>query len=220
MELHPLQALVDSDWTPRNLLALRHAIWRAYVAVARLCDPALNPFFGTPNRPFGLGYNRWLAVDHYLYEAAASGSFEGITARWIALGGNTTTPLSALELRGAVTSVVAVHLRDPNETPRDSGYRFDLRASNQRFPRLAGFEDSESDEPLNLLLVHGDKDAEFAELRAYDDESNRGSYTPFSLNIMAGPAVAPFPVDAETVAEPNVSLLRRPKEDRKPSPGA
>jgi hypothetical protein len=128
--------------------------------------------------------------------------------------------LCTLELRGTFTSLLVVHIQEPDETPRDSDYRYDKRVSNERYPLLAGFEQIEpSDQLLNLTLVHGDKNAEFAELRAYDDPNNRASFTSFTSNIMAG---APLPVvdDSETVPEPSIALIQPAAEQRKPLSGA
>ncbi len=133
------------------------------------------------------------------------------------------TPLSTLELRGAHTSVLALHLREQDELPRDSGYRYDQRVRNEKYPLLTGFVDPHQaqDAPkqlLSLLLVHGDKNAEFAELRAYDDPDIRSSYTSFTNNIMAGVAL-PAANDSEAVSDPSVALIQG-IANQKPSTGA
>lgn len=222
--MEPVAAtLVRHDWTPQNLIGIQRALRVAYNAVEDACDPRRHPFYASRNRPFGVGYNRWLAVDHYLEHACAANWIQGITAHWISLGGSTGTPLSTLELRGTYTSVLALHLREPDELPRDSGYRYDKRVSNERYPLLTGFvdpyESPAPDQLLSLLLVHGDKNAEFAELRAYDDPESRASYTSFFGNIMAG-ASLPVANDSEPVSEPSVALIRGAAEEKKPSTGA
>lgn len=209
--------LVRQDWTPTNLMGLQRALRKAYASVADACDPRRHAFYGTRNRAYGVGYARWLAIDFYLKEACDAGWLPGITAEWISLGGK--GGLFAMELRGLYTSVLAIHLQDLDETPRESDYRYDKRVSNERYPLLAGFEEMEApSQLLSLLLVHGDKNAEFAELRAYDDPRNRASYTPFTGNLMEG---APLPVgdDSEAVAEPNVALIKPAEQQTKPSDG-
>lgn len=217
-------SLVQLDWTPQNLIGIQRALRLAYNAVADACDPKRHAFYDTPNRPYGVGYNRWLAVDYHLLQACNAGWISGISAHWVSLGGKTGTPLSTLELRGAHTSVLALHLREPDELPRDSGYRYDQRVSNEKYPLLTGFVDPHeaADAPkqlLSLLLVHGDKNAEFAELRAYDDPDNRASYTSFTNNIMAGAAL-PASNDSEAVSEPSVALIQGVADQKKPSTGA
>lgn len=208
-------SLVQLDWTPQNLIGIQRAIRIAYNSVADACDPKRHAFYDTINRAYGLGYARWLAVDFHLKQACDAGSIKGITAHWIQLGGK--GGLCALELRGAYTSVLAIHLQESDETPRDSDYRYDKRVSNEKYPLLAGFEEPEApDQLLNLLLVHGDKNAEFAELRAYDNPDKRASYTAFSGNIMAGAAL-PTHGDSETVPEPSVALIQGVAEQKKTS---
>lgn len=210
--------LVQQDWTPSNLMGLQRALRMAYNSVTDACDSRRHAFYDTQNRAYGVGYARWLAVDFYLKQACDAGWLTGIAAEWIPLGGK--GGLCVLELRGRYTSVLAIHLQKPDETPRDSDYRYDKRVSNEKYPLLEGFEQLEApSQLLNLLLVHGDKNAEFAELRAYDDPDNRASCTSFTGNIMDG---APLPVvdDIEVVAEPNVALIKSAAEQAKPSSGA
>lgn len=211
-------ALVQQDWTPSNLMGLQRALRMAYGSVADACDPRRHAFYDTQNRAYGVGYARWLAVDFYLKQACDASWLSGITAEWVPLGGKGS--LCAMELRGLYTSVLAIHLQEPDETPRESDYRYDKRVSNERYPLLAGFEQLEApSQLLNLLLVHGDKSAEFAELRAYDDPDNRASFTSFTGNIMAG-ALLPVADDSEAVAEPSVALIKPAAEQAKPSSGA
>jgi hypothetical protein len=215
--------LVQQDWTPQNLIGIQRALRLAYNSVADVCDPKRHPFFDTPNRIYAVGYNRWLVVDYYLLQACQAGWFQGISAHWVSLGGKAGTPLSVLELRGMHTSVLALHLRQPDELPRDSGYRYDQCVRNEKHPLLTGFidpyETEQSKQLLNLLLVHGDKDAEFAELRVYDDPDNRASYTSFTQNIMAGTAL-PASNDSEIVPEPSIVLVQGVADQKKPSTGA
>ncbi len=200
--------LVQLDWTPQNLLGLQHALRLAYNAVADACDPKRHAFYNTPNRPYGVGYARWQATDYYLYQACEEGRIKGITAKWKSTGGKVGTPVSNLELVGQHTSVLIHHLREEDALPRDSGFRYDQRVSNEKYPLLAGFEEIPAENQLiKLLLVHGDKNAEFAALRAYDDPENRASYTAFTGNIMLGAAL-PADNDSEVVADPNVALIK------------
>lgn len=211
-------SLVQLDWTPQNIIGIQRALRVAYNSVADACDPKRHSFYDTTNRAYGVGYARWLAVDFHLKQACDAGSIKGITAHWIQLGGK--GGLCALELRGTYTSVLAIHLQEADETPRDSDYRYDKRVSNEKYPWFAGFEDPVAPEQLlNLLLVHGDKNAEFAELRAYDNPDKRASYTSFTSNIMAGAAL-PAHDDSEKVPEPSVALIQGVAEQKKPTTGA
>jgi len=218
------KSLVQLDWTPQNLIGIQRALRLAYNAVADACDPKRHAFYDTPNRPYGIGYNRWLAVEYHLHQACNAGWIQGIAAHWVSLGGKAGTPISTLELRGLHTSVLALHLREQDELPRDSGYRYDQRVNNEKYPLLTGFVDPHespqaSTQLLNLLLIHGDKNAEFAELRAYDDPENRASFTTFTENIMAGAAL-PASGDNEPISEPNVALIQGVADQKKPSTGA
>lgn len=216
--MKPAAELVASDWTPANLIGIQRALRLAYNETELACDPNRHPFFATRNRAYGLGYNRWLAVDYHLKQACESGWIKGISASWVALGGKGS--LCVMELRGAYTSVLAVHLQDASEPPRDSDYRYDKRVMNEKNPMLQGFEDPEdSSHLLNLLLVHGDKTPDFAELRAYDNPEKRSSYTAFTANIMAGAPII-SPADSEAVPEPSVALIQGNQIQRKPSTGA
>lgn len=208
-------SLVQLDWTPQNILGVQRALRVAYNSAADACDSKRHTFYDTRNRAYGIGYARWLAVDFYLKQACDVGWIKGVTGSWVELGG--IGGLCVLELRGQYTSVLAIHLKDSDETPRDSDYRYDKRVSNEKNPLLAGFEELESaSQLLNLLLVHGDKNAEFAELRAYDDPNNRASYTSFTGNIMAGAAL-PTRDDNETVPEPSVELLKPTADQIRPT---
>jgi len=216
--MKPAAELVDLDWNPSNLIGLQRALRLAYNETDAACDSHRHPFFATRNRAYGLGYNRWLAVDYYLKQACELGWIKGITSTWVPLGG--IGGLCVMEMRGAYTSVLAVHLQEASETPRDSDYRYDKRLMNEKNPMLQGFEDPEdASQLLNLLLVHGDKTPDFAELRAYDDPKKKGSFTPFTANIMAGAAIV-SPADSEAVPEPNVALIPGTHDQRKPSTGA
>lgn len=217
--MEAVSSLVRLDWTPKNLIGIQRTLRIAYNAVDDVCDVRRHPFFATPNRAYGVGYNRWLAIDYHLKQACDSGVLSGITASWIPLGGK--GGLQALELRGAFTSVLAIHLQDPDETPRDSDYRYDKRVSNERYPLLAGFEQTEETpgQLLNLLLVHGDKNAEFAFLRAYDDPDNRASCTPLTENLMAGAAL-PADTGTESVPEPSIALIEVAAAMKTPSTGS
>jgi hypothetical protein len=216
------QALVAKDWSPENLMGVQRALRMAYENSLSICDAEKQPIFGTPNRPLVAGSVRWLAVDYYLNEACRLGWLKGITAKWVVLGGKKNEFPCHLVLTGANTSVIAIHLQQEEDIPRDSKYRRNTRVANEACPLLAGFEhmdENVEDALINMLLVHGDKNAEFAELRAYYSVENRSQYELIIGNIMGGAVAAP-PSDAETVSEPSVALILNLSEQNQPSAGA
>lgn len=198
------------DWDEVNLSALKRVIVQAYAATADLTDPAKNPLFDTPNQPMLAGTNRWGLMDRFLEGACKDGTFHGIEAVWLPLSKKGTGGIHALELRGKHTCVIPFHLSDPEDVPRDSNLREEKRLFNHHNPMLQGFEeapDADTSGLINLILVHGDKTAEFAFLRAYHDPEQKGAYISVTDNLMVStPAVLVPKVDAEEVAEPEIQL--------------
>lgn len=197
---------IQQDWTVQNLIGLQSILNAAYAKAGEVASSSREPAFGTPNRAFVTGQIRWSFVDYYLERGCAIGTLTGITASWVPLSLN-GGGIQALELRGKQTSVVAHHLQQPNSPPRESGLRFERRLLNYRNPMLPGFsDDGESSAALiNLTLTHGDKDAEFAFLRVYDNPENLQSYLRVSDNLMIMPVLVE-PVEVEDVAPPAVGL--------------
>lgn len=228
MPLSPAsRALIAQDWPVANQFALRRALQMAYDAADRICDPDEHLIFDSPNRPLVAGSVRWLAVDRHLRQACELGWLKGITAEWIVLGGKKTDFPCHLVLNGANTSVIAVHLQQENDVPRDSKYRRNARVANEACPLLAGldnpYEQDVDDARINLLLVHGDKKAEFAELRAYYSVENQSHFDlviPDIMGSLVGSTAAPVLVDAEAVPEPAVALLRNLNGEEQSSTGA
>ena len=213
------QELVDSDWPSPNLASLRGAVQNAYAAVAQTCDPATNPLFDSPNRSYGVGYCRWLAMDKYIHDACLAGQFVGITPEWIPFTTNMGITGRSLVLHGKHTSLSIVHLSEPNENPRESLYRKSQRVENDQSPLLPGFSDpdivvtDDKEDIIHLSLVHGNKNAEFAELRAYyTDSYGKRKHSSFSGNIMKTSHSSSAP-DVEVVPEIEISLI--PKSDPK-----
>lgn len=198
-------SLVREDWTPRNLLGLKKALSLGYDWAREFCDGKKHEVFTTPNKPLALGFLRWIAVDHYLKVACDAGWIEGISAVWKPLGGRKSSFPCNLELVGAHTNVIAVHAQDEEETPRHSKNRYNKRALNEQCPLLTGFVDPYDDDghAINLLLVHGGQNAEFAQLRAYTSVDTPSTFAPFSGNLMeALPIVSP--IDVEEIPEPTI----------------
>ena len=137
----------------------------------------------------------------------------GITTHWLHLGDG---GVSALELRGRHTSLMAFHLKFPDASIRDSRLRFDKRFTNQMNPGFPQWEldaDPENGDlggvaaPLiNLVLVHGDRRAEFAYLRAYHDPEDLHRFLPMSGNVIEQARIAP--ASDEELVEESVPMLK------------
>lgn len=196
---------IRADWPDQNLIGLQSILRATYAKTDAETNPALDAVYGTPNRVVLNGFLRWFLLDSYLERGVQIGTLSGITAAWVPLsnGGG----IQALELRGKHTTLITHHLQHPDNPPRDSVLRFEKCLMNFQNPMLPGFrDDSEPTEsPINLLLVHGDKDAEFAFLRVYDNPENVHSYLCVSNNLMVLPALV-APIEVEEVVEPTVSL--------------
>jgi len=166
------------------------------------------------------GQIRWTFVDYFLERGCAVGTLSGITATWVPLSLN-GGGIQALELRGSETSIVAHHLQQPENPPRESGLRFERRLLNYRNPMLPGFGDGEEVNTalINLTLVHGDKSAEFAFLRVYDDPGNLQSFLRVSDNLMVLPTLV-APLEAEEVPLPTVGLKNGPVNEKQEASGA
>jgi len=195
---------IRNDWTNDNLVGLQSVLKSAYSQAASLTSPLTNPLFETPNRPILLGFTRWFAVDSLLYRACQAGAFQGITARWLPLSNNHV--IQALELRGAYTTVIPHHLQHPDDPPRPSVLRSTKRMENYR-QFLFGFATTPDDDStlINLTLVHGDQNADFAFLRMYDDPQDSRHHVQFSENIMNLPTLVE-PAEVEEIAAPAIGL--------------
>lgn len=212
---------VKADWDLNNMLALRDLLKEANSYSKDITNPNTNPAFGTPNRAIIMGVIRWCITDYFLEQGCKTGRLKGITAHWRPL----ITPkkkskgapkrksagIHALELRGQHTSLIAFHLHRQDEAPRSSKLRNEKRLHNQMHPLLPGFEvpseylEQTEGALINLLLVHGDKDSEFAYLRAYYRENDHGAFLPLSDNIMKLPSVVAAS-ETEHIAKPDVRL--------------
>jgi hypothetical protein len=197
---------IQQDWTVQNLVGLRSILNAAYAKAGEVASLSRVPAFGTPNWAFLAGAIRWSFVDYYLERGCVIGTLTGISATWVPLSVN-GGGLQGLELRGERTSVLAHHLQQPEDPPRESDLRFERRLLNYRNPMLPGFGDEEeaSGALINLTLVHGDRGAEFAYLRVYDNPENLRSYLRVSDNLMVMPALVE-PVEVEEVPAPALGL--------------
>jgi hypothetical protein len=197
---------IEQDWPFTNRLMLQLCVKQSNHAIRELTvlRNTRNPIFDTPNRAISSGMNRWIATDYFLDRACKMGLLPGITSVWVPLvkrkkvdGGP-----HALELRGKHTSLIALHLKTPIDSPRGSIFRDfrrllnERRLQNQHFSSLFEEDNKRAKQEieelekraslLNLTLTHGGKDAPFAMLRVYHDATKPSVYVPvFSLeNIM------------------------------------
>lgn len=200
------QAAVNADWTPENQSVLRSVIQGAYGHADEKCDVFNDPDFETPNRQMVRGYLRWSILDVHLKRACDTGLLTGIGATWVRLK-NGTSGCFALELRGSHTALIAHHIQRSDDPPRESALRFERMLQNRRNPMLPGFEQDEepNDNLINLTLVHGDKEAEFAFLRVYTDPENPRTCIEVSRNLMAATDVV-VPIEEEPILEPELGL--------------
>ena len=196
-------AAVEEDWDLLAFAGLRASLQAAYQALREKSDPLQDLPFGTPNAPMVTGVMRWMYVDYYLTRGCQLGWMPGITAHWLNLGDG---GVSALELRGKRTSLMAFHLQSPDSLIRDSRLRFEKRIINQMNPIFPQWEnqavaaDTVEAVPINLVLVHGGKKAEFAYLRAYHDPEDLRQFLTMSGNIIEQANIAPI-TDAEAIEE-------------------
>lgn len=197
---------IQQDWTAGNLIGLQSILKLAYAKAGEVVDLSREPAFGTPNRAFLAGAIRWSFVDYYLERGCEIGTLTGISASWVPLS-VTGSGLLGLELRGEYTSVLAHRLQQPDDSPRESDLRFERRLFNYRNPMLSGLGDEEETATglINLTLVHGDRGAEFAFLRAYDNPENVRSYVGVSDNLMVMPTLLES-IEFEEVVVPAVGL--------------
>jgi hypothetical protein len=197
---------IQQDWTAENLIGLQSILNAAYAKAGEVASLSREPAFGTPNWAFLAGAIRWSFVDYYLERGCAIGTLTGINATWVPMAVN-GGGLQGLELRGMRTSVLAHRLQQPGDPPRESDLRFERRLLNYRNPMLPGLGDEEeaSVALINLTLVHGDRGAEFAYLRVYDNPENLRSYLRVSDNLMLMPALVE-PVEVEEVPAPALGL--------------
>ncbi|MFZ2643184.1 MAG: hypothetical protein WA117_19485 [Verrucomicrobiia bacterium] len=193
---------VAQDWNDSNLSRIQSVLSEAKNAVLQRSDITQDPLLDTPNLRNIRGYLRWTIVQKLLADAASNNQFDGITSEWVDLGSVYT-----LRLRGQYTTLTPCYLSDRNRSPQDTEYRKNLRIQNQVSPLLLGWTETESTGPANdllhLLLVHGGKYEDFAELRAYTSDKE---YTRLSRNIMINPMLLPS-LDAEVIAEPEPTLI-------------
>jgi hypothetical protein len=206
---------IQSDWTPENVSGLISTLNSAYRAVLDRTNPDQDPLYDTPNLPLVRGYLRWAFVDSHLARACEIGVIKGIEPIWVDLT-DRGSGIMALELTGKHTSLMAHHLQNPDDPPRYSELRYDRRVQNWSNPMLPGFS---ADEPKNglihLTLIHGDKDAEFAFLRIYNNPDELKTYTPASGNIMENPAIDIAATETEQVDEPEIGLRENTDTKRK-----
>lgn len=208
-------AAVEEDWDLLAFAGLRASLQAAYQALREKSDPLHDLPFGTPNAPMVTGVMRWMYVDYYLTRGCQLGWMPGITAHWLNLGDG---GVSALELRGKRTSLMAFHLKFPDSPIRDSRLRFEKRIVNQMNPIFPQWENQiiEADTveavPINLVLVHGGKNAEFAYLRAYHDPEDLQRFMTLSGNIIEQANIAPI-TDAEAIEESEPKLKDNVDED-------
>jgi hypothetical protein len=202
-----LDALIAEDWNYSNLQGICRALNHTFSDVDALCDVDRNPCFSTPNRVFALGYNRWIIADYWMDQACKLEWIKGIKPEW-EKNTKSAGPIRTLVLHGTHTKLSVVHLAHPEETPRDSRMRYEGRLNNQNCPYLLGWDESaikSPSAPIELVLVYGDKSAEFAFLRAYNNSEDLTSYRDVTSNLFTlSPSIR---IDGEIVPDIKIDLL-------------
>lgn len=189
----------QSDWTENNLAVLRELVREAYLVSAEGIRGYHPSLASNPNRPYAQGYMRWVTLDGLLFKACEDGRLPGITANFKP---NKSGPQS-LELVGAETRTLVVHLTEPDDCPPRSDLREQARECNQALFSFMRDSESAAKAPIQLLFVHSGEG--YAGLRAYYDSENPSLYHPITGNIMD--AKLPVPVfETEMVTESNPEL--------------
>jgi len=212
-----------------NLSGFQTCLAAAYAAARKKTDPISDADFDSPNQASLEGFIRWGFIDTYLARGCSTGLLKGLTAHWMPTckgqGG-----IQALELRGRYTALAAHHLQFPQDAPRESEIRTDMRVLNEMNPMLPNFdasiqEEIEADPDLfnwksardkrliNVTLVHGSKKEEFAYFRVYDRKDDLSSYISTFGNIMALPVILK-PLESEHVKDPEIGLKTPTKDKR------
>ncbi len=204
-----ISILIRQDWTDSNLAVLKQVLGAAYSVAdlnSRVGIDERSVF--SPNRKFVRGMSRWDSVNVHLADACERGLLEGITARWIPANGKKGS-VQALELVGKNTTLTAHHLNELDDYPRVSQLRFCRWIENSKNQILMGSILEESAGPnsglINVNLVHGDQDPDFAYLRVYVDPINLADCLDVSPNIMSLSSIVTL-VDDEKVDETGPEL--------------
>lgn len=174
------------EFSEHNQRGLAWALKQAYAEADAETDLDRHPMYATPLRPIIRGSVRWNHVQASLKLACETGRIVGFAPVWRPTGGKAACN-QVLELVGANCALTAVHVGEMEETPRDAAFRRDARGSNQLL--LESIEDQMPKSPevsgrINLLLVHGGHDFDFAEIRCYNGgEEDRSAYETVVANI-------------------------------------
>ena len=97
---------IQSDWCPRNLMALQTSLRETEAAMLVRTDTAADPLLDSPNLPNLRGYLRWAILPKIIENHIKVGRYPGITGSWISLGG-----VSVFELEGESTTITALGKR-------------------------------------------------------------------------------------------------------------
>jgi hypothetical protein len=202
------------EWGDK-LHRIKQILESAEARVQAKTDPEKDSVYFSPNRSIMVGQVRWWEVNDQFFQACKVGLLGPISARWERLcdvpGG-----IHELVMYGAHSTMSVVHLSHPNEVPRPSTRRKNLRTLNGQLPLF--FEFPEADEALELAhvtLVHGGKEEKFAYLRVYFDSEYPERYIQLTDNIMTLPIVLEA-AEVEQVQEAEVGIkphLVKKKED-------
>jgi len=203
-----VKAAFDTDWHSDNLAGMRAVLAATYLLAEEKTDPLKDPVFNSPNRNMARGYLRWFLLDSCLAIACQRGLLHGINPYWVNLQ-DIDGSYRALELRGERSALMVTHLSKREDAIKDSKLRLHRRKQNQSItsPMLLGFETTSlpEDELINLTIVHGDKKAEFAYARMYNDPFNLRSYISLSRNLMLGSGQIAS-IDEELIEEATIGL--------------
>lgn len=206
--LDSLTETVRQDWHIRNLNALQSALQEVELAVNERVNPRTDPLMDTPNRAMYRGQTRWILLPPILERYLSVNRITGLTSRWTPLGSN---GVHQYELIGDRTSLVACHVTQSSDSPRECEYRKNRRELNTSAQTLMAFEQeiqAEAQRMHYVTLVFGTEpktNEPFAYLRMYYDEAGKTCYFKLSSNIMRMPRLLDH-LEEEVIEAPQVDL--------------
>lgn len=203
-----------AEWTDK-LHRLKQILESAEGKVLAKTDPEKDSVYFSPNRSIMVGQVRWWEVNDQFFQACKVGLLGTISAKWERLS-EVPGGFHELVMYGEHSTMSVVHLAHPDEVPRASTRRKNLRMLNGQLPLFEEFPEQEGAlEIAHVTLVHGGKEEKFAYLRVYFDPEYPERYIQLTENIMALPMVLEA-VEVEFVFDVEVGIkphLAKKKED-------
>lgn len=202
---HECLGLCRQEWNDK-LPQLKQILEMAETRVQSKTDPETDSVFFSPNRAMMTGQVRWWEVQCQFFQACKVGLLENVTAEWVRLS-DVPGGFHEMVMHGLHSTLSVVHLAHPDEVPRHSTRRKNIREMNGQLPLFADEfpEPDESPEIVHLTLVHGGKEEKFAYLRVYFDPEYPERYIQITGNIMILPVMAEA-AEVEAVQEAEVDL--------------